>query len=40
MRHPNTMGAPEIEWFLTDLAANGHAAASTQNQAFFALLFL
>jgi Phage integrase, N-terminal SAM-like domain len=40
LRHPNTMGAPEIEWFLTDLAANGHVAASTQNQAFNALLFL
>src|SRR5438034_6023556 len=34
------MGAPEIEHFLTDLAANGHVAASTQNQAFHALLFL
>jgi hypothetical protein len=34
------MGAPEIEQFLTDLAANGHVAASTQNQAFHALLFL
>jgi integron integrase len=40
LRHPNTMGAPEIELFLTDLAANGHVAASTQNQAFHALLFL
>src|SRR5213079_2873929 len=40
LRHPNTMGAPEIEHFLTDLAANGHVAASTQNQAFHALLFL
>jgi integrase len=40
LRHPNTMGAPEIERFLTDLAANGHVAASTQNQAFHALLFL
>lgn len=40
LRHPNTMGAPEIEQFLTDLAANGHVAASTQNQAFNALLFL
>jgi hypothetical protein len=35
-RHPGTMGAPEIERFLTDLAANGHVAASTQNQAFAA----
>src|SRR3954453_19244412 len=40
LRHPNTMGAPEIELFLTDLAVNGHVAASTQNQAFNALLFL
>jgi integron integrase len=40
LRHPNTMGAAEIEQFLTDLAANGHVAASTQNQAFNALLFL
>jgi integron integrase len=34
------MGAPEIEQFLTNLAVNGHVAASTQNQAFNALLFL
>jgi hypothetical protein len=34
------MGAPEIERFLTDLAANSHVSASTQNQAFHALLFL
>src|SRR5687768_5247875 len=34
------MGAPEIELFLTDLAVAGHVAASTQNQAFNALLFL
>lgn len=40
MRHPQTMGAPEIEMFLTDLAVQGHVAASTQNQAFCALLFL
>ena len=40
LRHPNTMGGPEIEQFLTDLAVNGHVAASTQNQAFHALLFL
>ncbi len=40
LRHPNTMGAPEIERFLTDLAANGHVSASTQRQAFHALLFL
>jgi Phage integrase, N-terminal SAM-like domain len=40
LRHPNTMGAAEIEMFLTDLAVNGHVSASTQNQAFCALLFL
>src|SRR5262249_44871476 len=40
LRHPNTMGAPEIELFLTHLAVNGHVSASTQNQAFHALLFL
>jgi integron integrase len=40
LRHPNTMGGPEIEMFLTHLAVNGHVAASTQNQAFCALLFL
>ena len=40
LRHPNTMGAAEIEQFLTDLAVHGHVAASTQNQAFNALLFL
>jgi integron integrase len=40
LRHPSTMGAPEIEQFLTDRAVNGHVAASTQNQAFHALLFL
>jgi integron integrase len=40
MRHPQEMGAAEIEMFLTDLAVNGHVAASTQNQAFSAILFL
>ena len=40
LRHPNSMGGPEIEQFLTDLAVNGHVSASTQNQAFHALLFL
>ncbi len=32
LRHPNTMGGPEIEMFLTDLAVHGHVSASTQNQ--------
>src|SRR5579862_8574244 len=40
IRHPNTMGAPEVEAFLTHLAVQGHVAASTQNQALAALLFL
>jgi integrase len=39
-RHPETMGASEIEAFLTHLAVEGHVSASTQNQAFHALLFL
>jgi hypothetical protein len=33
-------GAAEINQFLTHLALNGHVSASTQNQAFSALLFL
>jgi integrase len=40
MRHPNTMGAAEIEQFLTDMAVNGHVSASRQNQGFYALHFL
>ncbi|MBI1927181.1 phage integrase N-terminal SAM-like domain-containing protein [Candidatus Poribacteria bacterium] len=39
-RHPNEMGAPEIEAFLTHLAVEEQVAASTQNQALNALLFL
>lgn len=39
-RHPKDMGAPEVEAFLTHLAAEEHVATSTQNQAFSALLFL
>ncbi|NER00067.1 MAG: integron integrase [Cyanothece sp. SIO2G6] len=39
-RHPKEMGVAEIEAFLTDLAVNRHVAASTQNQALSALLFL
>jgi integron integrase len=39
-RHPKEMGVPEIEAFLTHLAVVEHVAASTQNQAFSALLFL
>lgn len=40
MRHPREMGAAEVEAFLTDLAVNGNVAASTQNQAKSAILFL
>src|SRR5205085_3735384 len=39
-RHPNEMAEREVNEFLTDLAVNGHVAASTQNQALCALLFL
>ena len=39
-RHPAEMGAPEVTAFLTSLAVNRHVAASTQNQALGALLFL
>jgi len=39
-RHPAEMGAPEVTRFLTSLAVDGHVAASTQNQALSALLFL
>ena len=39
-RHPKDMGRPEIEAFLTDLAVNQQVAASTQNQALSAVLFL
>ena len=39
-RHPREMGAVEVERFLSDLATRRRVAASTQNQAFNALLFL
>ncbi len=39
-RHPKEMGADEISVFLTHLAVKEKVSASTQNQAFFALLFL
>ncbi len=38
--HPARMGAPEVEAFLSHLAVAGKVAASTQNQAKSALLFL
>ncbi len=40
VRHPREMGAAEITAFLTHLARVGDVAASTQNQAFSAILFL
>ena len=40
MRHPSKMGGLEVEQFLTHLAVSGKVAASTQNQALSALLFL
>jgi len=39
-RHPGELGAAEVEAFLTDLAVARNVAASTQNQAKSALLFL
>jgi len=39
-RHPAEMGEAEIGQFLSSLASDSHVAASTQNQALNALLFL
>ena len=39
-RHPVEMGASEVESFLSHLTVNKDVAASTQNQALAALLFL
>lgn len=39
-RHPRTLGATEVEAFLTRLANDRQVAAGTQNQALAALLFL
>ena len=39
-RHPDVMGEPEIATFLTALATRLRVSASTQNQAFSAILFL
>jgi len=39
-RHPADMAGPEVESFLTHLAVDQNVAASTQNQALSALLFL
>jgi integron integrase len=39
-RHPKDMGAPEIEAFIAHLVNQRNVAASTQNQALHALLFV
>ncbi len=39
-RHPDEMGRPEVEAFLTHLAVEGLVAAATQNQALNAIVFL
>jgi site-specific recombinase XerD len=39
-RHPAEMGAGDVTRFLSSLAVDGRVAASTQNQAMSALLFL
>jgi integron integrase len=39
-RHPSELGGPEVEEFLTHLAVDRSVAASTQNQAMAAILFL
>src|SRR5438477_2986320 len=40
MRHPREMGEAEVGAFLTHLAREGRVAASNQNHALSALLFL
>ena len=39
-RHPQDMGKPEVEQFLSHLAVERNVAAATQNQALSAILFL
>jgi hypothetical protein len=39
-RHPKDMGAPEVVKLLSHLAVNRTVAASTQNQALCAIVFL
>src|SRR5437667_311764 len=39
-RHPREMAAPEVQAFISHLAAKRDVAASTQNQALNALVFL
>ena len=40
MRHPRDMGAPEVQAFLSMLAADRKVSSSTHNQALSAILFL
>jgi len=40
LRHPSELGEAEVSEFLTHVAREGNVAASTQNQALSALLFL
>ncbi len=40
LKHPREMGGSEVEVFLTSLAVEDKVAASTQNQALAAVLFL
>src|SRR2546428_3719734 len=40
LRHPAELGERDVAGFLSDLAVRGRVAASTQNQALSALLFL
>ncbi len=40
LRHPRQLGEDEVQAFLSYLALERSVAASTQNQAFSALLFL
>jgi len=40
MRHPREMGAAEVQGFLEYLAVEEDVAASTQNQALNAIVFL
>ncbi len=40
LRHSRTLDATEISRFPTDLAVRRHVAASTQNQALAAILYL
>jgi integron integrase len=39
-RHPERLGAPEVTSYLSHLASSRQVSASTQNQAFSALVFL